>query len=379
MKIVVAPDSFKGSLSAKEVADAVESGIRRYWPDIQIVKLPMADGGEGTLETILDCLGGSEKSVEVSGPLGQPVKARFGILEEDRTALIEIAAASGLTLVAPAERNPLLTSTYGAGELIRAALDEGCRRFIIGIGGSATNDGGAGMAQALGVRLLDESSREIAKGGGALGNLARIDMGGLDPRVRASVFRVASDVTNPLCGENGASRVFGPQKGATPEMVGILDVNLKRLAAVIKRDLGPDLENYPGAGAAGGLGAGLIAFCNAEISKGVELIVEITRLKQKMAGAALVITGEGQMDGQSSRGKTPYGVAMAAKGMGIPAAALVGSIGKGAEEMYQFGIRTIIPIVKGPQSLEECVSTARDLVSDAAERLIRAADINLRP
>ncbi|MDI3535001.1 MAG: glycerate 2-kinase [Thermosediminibacterales bacterium] len=377
MKIVVAPDSFKGSLTAKEVCDAVGNGIRRVFPDAEIIKTPMADGGEGTVETLVESTGGKLVEQKVKGPLGEEINACFGILGDGKTAVIEMARASGLPLVPVHKKNPLITTTYGTGELIKSALDLGCRKFIIGVGGSATNDGGVGMAQALGIRFLDKEGKEIGFGGGSLDKLEKIDMSGIDERIQLSTFLVASDVDNPLCGEKGASATYGPQKGATPEMVKTLDKNLAHLAEIIKRDLGKDIKDIPGAGAAGGLGAGLMAFCNAELRRGIDIIIEITHLENKMDEADLVITGEGQMDFQTIHGKTPYGVAKAAKKKGLPVAAIVGSIGEGAEVLYENGIDTIYSILEKPMSLEECIALADKLVERAAERLIRAININL--
>lgn len=373
MKIVIAPDSFKGSLTAAEVCHAIEKGVLQHSNKVEVVKVPMADGGEGTLETLMAATGGKIYEMKVRGPLGQSVNAHYGILGNGKTAVIEMASASGLPLVPLEIRNPLLTTTYGTGELIISALDRGCRDFIIGIGGSATNDGGAGMAQALGVSLVDTNGNEMEYGGGILGSLARIDMSQIDPRIKECTFNVACDVTNPLCGERGASAIFGPQKGATPEVIKILDRSLCHFAQIIKRDLGKDVGELPGSGAAGGLGAGLIAFCNAQLKRGIDIIVEAVGLTEKMRGAQLVITGEGQMDGQTSQGKTPYGVAMLARGMGIPTVAIVGSMGAGAEEMFNHGISTIFSIVSRPeQSLDDCVNNAAQYITSTAHRLMRA-------
>lgn len=371
-KIVIAPDSFKGSMSAKEVTDKIEKGIKGVLGAVEIIKVPMADGGEGTVETLVDATGGKIINLKVLDPLGQERDSYFGILGTGRTAVIEMALASGLTMVPTHKRNPLLTTTFGTGQLIKAALDEGCREFIIGIGGSATNDGGVGMAQALGVGFLDEDGREIGFGGGSLAQLAQITLDGMDQRIEDCVFKVACDVDNPLCGPSGAAHVFGPQKGANPEMVKLLDRNLAHLAQIIKRDVGIDVERDPGAGAAGGLGAGLMAFCNARLQKGIELVIEATQLEEKMRGADLVITGEGQMDFQTAHGKTPYGVAQLAKKYNIPVVALVGSIGTGVEVLYDKGIDTIFSIVEGPMSLEDCMENGPVLLERATGRVMRA-------
>ncbi|NLT95326.1 MAG: glycerate kinase [Clostridia bacterium] len=374
-KIVIAPDSFKGSMSAMEVCDAVEKGIRAVLPTAAIVKVPMADGGEGTVETLVKATNGKIVKINVLDPLGNEVESKFGILGDGRTAVIEMALASGLTMVPLEKRNPLVTTTYGTGQLIKGALDYGCREFIIGIGGSATNDGGVGMAQALGVKFLDKNGQEIGFGGGSLRDLEHIDLGSIDPRIKESNFKVACDVDNPLCGPKGASYVFGPQKGATPEMVKILDENLLHLAEVINRDVGVKVENEPGAGAAGGLGAGLMAFCNARLKRGVELVIEATGLEEKIKGADLVITGEGQMDFQTAHGKTPYGVAQVAKKYNIPVVALVGSIGSGVDILYEKGIDAVFSITQGPMSLEECMKNGNLLLEKTAGNIMRLLSI----
>lgn len=374
-KIVIAPDSFKGSMSAKEVADAIERGIKSVLTNAEIIKIPMADGGEGTVETLVDATSGQIIKLNVLDPLGSETEAYFGILGDGSTAVIEMALASGLTMVPRDKRNPLFTTTFGTGQLIKAALDNGCRELIIGIGGSATNDGGVGMAQALGIKFLNNKGQEISFGGGNLLNIDRIDLKNMDKRVKDCKFKVACDVDNPLCGPKGASYVFGPQKGATPEMVKYLDENLSHLAEVIKRDMGIDVKNEPGAGAAGGLGAGLMAFCNAQLQRGIELVIEATKIEEKIKGADLVITGEGQMDYQTAHGKTPYGVAQVAKKRNVPVVALVGSIGAGVEVLYEKGIDSIFSIVEGPMSLEECMEQGAILIERTANRVIRALKI----
>ncbi|GAF82011.1 unnamed protein product, partial [marine sediment metagenome] len=278
MKIVVAPDSFKGSLTAVEVSDAIAQGVREIFPEAEIVKIPMADGGDGTVQCLVNATRGKILKEKVTGPLGDEVLASYGILGDKKTAVIEMAEASGLTLVPKNKRNPLITTTYGTGQLIKAALDQGCRKMIIGIGGSATNDGGAGMVQALGAKLLDKDGEEIGFGGGELKKLNRIDISNLDNRLSDTKVLVASDVNNPLCGPKGASRIYGPQKGATPELIEELDKSLAHFAKLVKRDLHKDIKNIPGAGAAGGLGAGLMAFLDAELRPGIEIIIEIVKL-----------------------------------------------------------------------------------------------------
>lgn len=375
-KIVIAPDSFKGSMSAKEVCQAIERGIKTILNDVEIIKIPMADGGEGTVETLVDATAGEIIKLYTLDPLGNKAESYFGILGDGRTAVIEMALASGLTMVPSNMRNPLVTTTYGTGQLIKAALDHGCKEFIIGIGGSATNDGGVGMAQALGVRFLDKDGQEIGFGGGGLSALEKIDLSQLDARVKEVIFKVACDVDNPLCGPKGASHVFGPQKGANQAMARLLDENLAHLAEIIQRDMGIAVKNEPGAGAAGGLGAGLMAFCNARLQRGIELVIEATKLEEKVQGANLVITGEGQMDFQTAHGKTPYGVAQVAKKYNIPVVALVGSIGTGVEILYEKGIDSIFSIATGPMSLEECMKNGSVLLERTAERVIRVLKIS---
>ncbi|MED4590771.1 MULTISPECIES: glycerate kinase [Priestia] len=366
MKIVIAPDSFKESLSALEVAEAVEKGFKQVLPQANYVKVPMADGGEGTVQSLVDATDGEIISKTVTGPLGEPVEAFFGILGTKRTAVIEMAAASGLHLVPPAKRNPLMTTTKGTGELISAALDYGVNHIIIGIGGSATNDGGAGMAKALGAQLLDAEGNEILDGGGALGNLAFINLSTLDSRLQHVKIEVACDVDNPLTGERGASAIFGPQKGATPEMVALLDRNLRHYAAVLERDLGQKIDDVPGAGAAGGLGAGLLAFLQAELKRGVDIVIEATNLLEAVRDADVVITGEGKIDGQTIYGKTPIGVAKTAKKHGIPVIGIAGNTGADSHVVYEHGIDALFSIVPGVTTLENAFANASDYVEKTA-------------
>lgn len=371
MKIVIAPDSFKGSLTALEACEAIKEGVLRACPDAEVVSVPMADGGEGTVQSLVDATGGELIRLKVTGPLGEPVDAFYGILGDGETAVIEMAAASGLPLVPEGKRDPRITTTYGTGELIRAALDRGARKFILGIGGSATNDGGSGVAEALGVRLLDEAGKPIGRGGAELARLASIDMSTMDPRVKEIEMVVACDVDNPLCGPRGAAAVYGPQKGATPEMVKELDAALANFAEVVRRDLGKDVKDVPGAGAAGGLGAGLVAFFGANLRRGVDIVIEATGLSEKVAGADLVITGEGKVDFQTAFGKTPQGVAKTAKKHGVPVVAIAGGIGDGAEVVYQHGIDSVVSIVRRPMSLKEAMENARTLMADTAEAVVR--------
>ena len=375
MKIVVAPDSFKGSVTALEAANAIEQGLYRVFPDAIIEKIPMADGGEGTVQSLVDATGGHIRTERVFGPLGNEVEAEFGILSDGKTAVIEMASASGLTLVPPDKRNPLLTTTFGTGQLIHAALELGCRRLIIGIGGSATNDGGAGMAEAVGVKFLKGNCTLIERGGGGLAELESIDMTDLHPAILETETIVACDVNNPLTGPDGASHVYGPQKGATPEMVDTLDANLAHYDAILTRTLGKSFNNVPGAGAAGGLGAGLMAFLNAELKLGIDIMIDAVNLRERMKGATLVITGEGQLDFQTAFGKTPVGVAKVAKTYDIPVIAIAGSIGEGAKNVYAEGIDAMLGIAQTPMSLEDAVSDAVLLIADTAEQAARLLSI----
>lgn len=370
MRVLVASDSFKGSLSSIGVGEAVTEGIRKVYPLADVRIIPIADGGEGTVEALVTAGRGRYLKKAVSSPLGEPIEAVMGLLP-DGTAVIEMAAASGLPLVPKDKRNPLRTTTRGTGELIKAALDEGAGKILIGIGGSATNDGGAGVAQVLGARLLDSQGREISPGGAALANLDVIDVSRLDPRLQDVDIAVICDVDNPLCGPRGASTVYGPQKGASPDMVRQLDQNLNHFAEVINRQLGRDIRNIPGAGAAGGLGGGLLAFTKAELKSGAEAVLDTIRFDEMVCDYDLVITGEGRIDAQSAYGKVPKGVGTRAQKQGKPVIAIVGSLGEGAEVMYEYGLQAIVPIVNRPMTLEEAVEHAYELVVQAAERVSR--------
>ncbi|GAA0316539.1 glycerate kinase [Bacillus carboniphilus] len=374
MKIVIASDSFKGSCSTVEVATAIEKGIRRIKKDAEIVKIPVADGGEGTVDALVLGTGGKYETVEVIGPLGNKISASYGILEGN-VAVIEMASASGLPLLKKDELDPLKSTTYGTGQMIKAAIDKGCKKIFIGIGGSATNDGGVGMAQALGVSFKDQDGKEIGFGGAELARLTDIDTTQLDPRIKETEIIVMSDVTNPLCGEKGASYIYGPQKGATPEIVKQLDANLKHYASVIEKKLGIDVLDVPGAGAAGGLGAGLVAFCNVELYPGVEKILEVTGIDRHLLDADLVITGEGRIDSQSIYGKVPVGVAKRAARHKVPVIAIVGSIGEGAAEVYAHGVTAVLDIIPKPMSLEEAMDNASSLIEQAAENVMRVLSI----
>lgn len=371
MKVVIAPQGFKGNLTALEVSRAIEQGIRKVIPDVVTDLVPMADGGEGTTQALVDALGGEMVPIKVTGPMGDDTLAHWGFLSDGVTAVIEMAAASGLGLVPSEKRNPLLATTYGTGELIRDALSRGCRKLIIGIGGSATNDGGAGMAQALGVGLFNASGEPVPFGGAALAGLERIDMTNLDRRLADCEIILASDVDNPLCGPHGASCIYGPQKGASPEMVSQLDAALARYAGVIKKDLGIDIIDVPGAGAAGGLGAGLMVFLKANVKPGIDVVIQATDLAGHMKDADLVFTGEGRIDIQTACGKTPVGVARTAKEFGLPVIAIAGEIGDGYPAVYEQGIDAVFSIAPGPITFSRSQELAERLTSDLAERAVR--------
>lgn len=368
---VLAPDSFKESMTAKEVCIAMEKGLRKVYPAANYVHVPMADGGEGTVQSLVDATGGQIRYIEVTGPLGEPVTAAYGLLGDGTTAAIEMASASGIHLVNKDNKNPLKTTTYGTGELIRECLNQGIRKIIIGIGGSATNDGGTGMAEALGAKFLDAKGNTLPRGGGSLGELASVDISSLDDRLQQVQLIVACDVTNPLCGEHGASQVFGPQKGATPEIVQQLDANLAHYADIVKQQLGKDVRDLPGAGAAGGLGAGLLIFTQAALQKGIEIVIEYTGLKQKLATADIVLTGEGGIDFQTKFGKTPYGVAQAAKQSGKKVIAVAGYIGEGIDTLYKEGIDAVFGIVPGASELGKLLAEGPQNVERTCENIAR--------
>ncbi|MCM3783426.1 glycerate kinase [Neobacillus mesonae] len=368
---LLAPDSFKESMTAKEVCIAMEAGLRKAFPEANYVHVPMADGGEGTVQSLVDATGGKLVEKEVVGPLGQIVTAKYGMMGDGVTAAIEMASASGIHLVTKETKNPLITTTYGTGELIKECLNQGIKKIIIGIGGSATNDGGAGMAEALGAKFLDAEGNTLPRGGGSLGRLASIDVSELDARLADVEIIVACDVTNPLCGETGASHVFGPQKGATPEMVLALDANLANYAAVVKEQLNKDVRDIPGAGAAGGLGAGLLIFTQATLQRGIDIVIEYTGLRNKLAAADYCFTGEGGMDFQTQFGKTPYGVAKAAKQEGKKVIALAGYIGEGVEALYEEGIDAIFGIVPGASDIEKLLVDGPKNVERTCENIGR--------
>lgn len=338
LKIAIAPDSFKGTMTSLQAATLIEKGLKKAIPDVCCVKIPVADGGEGTVQAIVQSTGGRFIKRLVAGPRGEKTMARFGISGDGRTAIMEMAEASGLALLDIKQRNPLKTSTRGTGQMIKAALDLGVEKILIGIGGSATNDCGTGMARALGVKFLDAQGRQIKEGGGALKDLARIDVSELDERLKKVHVEVACDVDNPLAGRNGASYVYGPQKGATPAMVKQLDANLRLVARIIKRDVGVDILNVPGSGAAGGLGGGLMAFAGGVLRRGVDIVMDCVQFEKRIKDCHLVITGEGSMDGQTVYGKTPVGVAKIAKKHDLPVIAICGRLGKGVQSVLKAGI-----------------------------------------
>lgn len=378
MKIVVAPDSFKGSLKSPEVARAMAAGVRRALPDAAIVELPVGDGGEGTLDALVAATGGDFERHTVVGPLGEPVTARLGLLGDGETVFVEMAEASGLSLVPVSRRDPLRATTYGTGELIRAALKTGRKRLLIGIGGSATNDGGAGALQALGVRLLDGAGTELPPGGAALENLASLDCSGFQSPAGVEVM-VACDVTNPLLGVEGASAIYGPQKGASPADISRLDRALAHFAVRVAQNLGKDWKEAPGAGAAGGLGFALLAFLGARLERGVSLVLNAVRIDDALEGADLVLTGEGRIDRQTTAyGKTLTGIGERARNAGVPVLALAGSLGEDLGDYRSAGIGGVATVVPGPMALEAAMSGAAVLVEDASRRLVEVFEAGRR-
>ncbi|KRK79257.1 glycerate kinase family protein [Companilactobacillus nodensis] len=378
MKFVLAPDSFKNSLTAKQVAQAMQNGLEKVYPNAEYVKVPMADGGEGTVQSLVDAKDGEILTETVVNPLGATTKAHYGLINNGEVAVIEMAEASGIQFINDFTKNPYITTTYGTGQLMRAAIKHGVKTIIIGIGGSATNDGGAGMAQALGAHLLDEKGEELKYGGAMLEKLDRIDISGILPELSDVKIVVASDVTNPLTGENGASRVFGPQKGASEEMVKFLDKSLSHYADVIKRDLDKDLEQVPGAGAAGGLGTGLLAFTDAKLQSGVDIVVDYTGLKEQVKDADVVLTGEGQIDFQTKFGKTPIGVSQATKSVNPDAMVIgiAGSIGDRISELYPLGIDAIFTCVPGVESLDKAITNSQKNIEQVSENIGRLIAAN---
>ncbi|MDU1203153.1 MAG: glycerate kinase [Clostridiales bacterium] len=375
MKFVLAPDSFKESLTAKEVADAMEVGIKKIFKDAECVKVPMADGGEGTVQSLVDATDGKIYEVVVTGPLGNKVNAKYGILGDGQTAVIEMAEASGIHYVKKEDRNPLITTTFGTGELIKSALDKGVKKIIIGIGGSATNDGGAGMLQALGAKLLDKDNKEIPFGGGGLSELVKINLDDFDKRIKEVEIEVACDVSNTLTGKEGASAVFGPQKGATEEIIKILDENLHHYADIVNKTIGKDMENQKGSGAAGGLGFALLAFCDGKLNRGIDIVIKYADLSEKMKGASYVITGEGSIDSQTKFGKTPFGVSQVAKQYDIPVIGIAGNVGEGIDELYDLGFDSILSIMPGVMTLDKALSNAKENIENTLENVARLLSI----
>ncbi|MCI1231651.1 MAG: glycerate kinase [Lactobacillus delbrueckii] len=374
LKFITASDSFKESLSAKEACQAMADGIKRVFPEAEVVQVPMADG---TVDAILSCIPGEKVEKEVTGPDGRKLLASYGLINDGECAVIETVAA----LLAKKDRDPMTATTFGTGELVLDALKRGVRKIIVGLGGSATNDGGAGLAQALGVKFLDKNDQELPFGGGSLDQLARIDTSGLAPRLKEVEIILASDVTNPLTRPNGASAVFGPQKGADKEMAQKLDANLHHYAAVIKEQVGKDVENVPGSGAAGGLGAGFLAFSNCQMQAGAQIVIEESHLAEKMRDADYVFTGEGGIDFQTKFGKTPYAVAQVAKKLGIPVFALAGQVGDGIDSLYEAGFTGIFGILPGICSLPEALAGGGDNLARTSEnvaRVVKATRVNLQ-
>ncbi|MEH7387511.1 glycerate kinase [Bacillus sp. JJ1521] len=374
--MVIAPDSFKGSVTAMEAAISIEKGIKNAFPNAETILIPVADGGEGTMENLVSSTKGHKVPVTVTGPLGRPVEAYFGVLGDNETCIIEMANASGLDLISRSERDPLTATTYGTGELIKRALDDGYRNFVLAIGGSATNDGGVGMLQALGMQILDKSGKKIGFGGGALNQIHEVLIDQFDKRIYESHFLIASDVENPLIGDNGASRVFGPQKGATDEMVQILDQNLTHWGNVVEQLTGIRLHDMPGAGAAGGIGGAFQAFFPSTMKRGIDVVIQYSKLKENLEGADLVITGEGQVDFQTAYGKTPMGVAQTAKELNIPTIVIAGSIGERIQTLYQYGIIGVFSIINRPISLDEAMKESKKLLELTAEQVSRTYFFN---
>jgi len=375
MKILICPDKFKECLRSGEVAKRISEGIYRVLPQADCRMLPLADGGEGTVEALVEATKGKIEQVNAHDPLMRPVSSFIGLSGDGKTAMIEMAAASGLALLKPEERNPMITSTYGTGELIRHALDRGCTEIILGIGGSATVDGGVGMAQALGISFTDDTGWEIAPGGGRLGGIYRIDLSNRDPRITHCKIFAACDVTNPLTGPHGASHIFGPQKGATPDMIVKLEVNLEHMARVIRNQWHIDIGEFPGGGAAGGMGAGIIAFLGGTLKPGFEMISHIMKLEEHIAWADLVITGEGKMDTQTSFGKVPAGVARMATHQSKPVIGITGSMSEEPDVFKQLGVTTVIPIADRPMTTEQSMEEAGRLLEQTAERTFRLMEL----
>ena len=371
MKIIISPDSFKGSVSAIDVAKSIEEAILSVDSSVQTITMPVADGGEGTIDAITSCVPAVIHELQVSDPMGKPAMAKYAMIDNGKTAIIEMAQASGLPMVPANERNPLLATTYGTGQLMKDALDKGCKKMIIGIGGSATNDGGAGALMALGASLKDVKGTELVLGGGALAELSEIDLRNFDRRIYDTEVIVACDVTNPLTGENGASYIYGPQKGATPAMVKELDAALGNFAKVSAEELGEDYSTCPGAGAAGGLGFVLLAFCKAKFAAGIDIVLDVCGFEKELLDADLVITGEGRIDGQSVQGKVLYGIGTRAKEKQVPVIAIGGAVRSDSEALLDHGITAMFSIANGPMTLDYAMENGCQLIKQVAKNIIR--------
>lgn len=373
MKVVIAIDSLKGSLSSMEAGMAIKDGILAAKPDAEVIVKPLADGGEGTTDALIEGMNGERIDLTVTGPMHTPVDAYYGYLKDTNTAVMEMASAAGITLVPDSEKNPLLATSYGVGEMINDAIQRGCRNFIIGIGGSVTNDGGIGMLKALGVRFLDENGKDAREGGQALAKVARIDVSGMNPLLKECHIQVACDVNNPLCGENGSTYVYGPQKGVTEDMKKTLDEAMAHFARVTSETLENDYMNTPGAGAAGGLGYAFLAYTGAALTPGIELILDAVGLEEELSGADVVVTGEGRLDFQTAMGKAPVGVARLAKKYNAKVIAFAGSVTKEATACNKEGIDAFFPILRGVCTLAEAMDpvTARNNMTATVEQVFR--------
>ncbi len=376
MRFLFASDSFKGTLSSERIIELLSASVDKIFPGCETFGVPIADGGEGTVDAVITVTKGEKRQVSVHGPLMETAESSYGVFHED-SAIIEMAAASGLPMVPSEKRNPLNTTTYGTGELIRDALDQGYRKISIAIGGSATNDGGMGAMRALGIRFLDKEGKELEGAGSDLAKVADIDVSGLHPAVAEAEFTVMCDVNNPLTGPEGATYTFGKQKGGTPEILDELEVGMKNYAAVIRDKLGRDVDQIPGAGAAGGLGAALCVFLHAVLKSGIETVLDLIDFDGLLEGTDLVVTGEGRIDWQSAFGKVPSGIGQRCRAKGVPAVALVGGMGTGAEKIYEFGVESIIPTINGAMDIDEALERAEELYSNAAERMFRMLRVGM--
>ena len=376
MRFLFASDSFKGTLSSERIIELLSASADKIFPGCETFGVPIADGGEGTVDAVITVTKGEKRQVSVHGPLMETAESSYGVFHED-SAIIEMAAASGLPMVPTEKRNPLNTTTYGTGELIRDALDQGYRKISIAIGGSATNDGGMGAMRALGIRFLDKEGKELEGAGSDLAKVADIDVSGLHPVAAEAEFTVMCDVNNPLTGTDGATYTFGKQKGGTPEILDELEAGMKNYAAVIRDKLGKDVDQIPGAGAAGGLGAALCVFLHATLKSGIETVLDLIDFDGLLEGTDLVVTGEGRIDWQSAFGKVPSGIGLRCRAKGVPAVALVGGMGTGAEKIYEFGVESIIPTINGAMDIEEALERAEELYSNAAERMFRMLRVGM--